>query len=261
MNSPIGRMTARHREITYTDWEKQADGTYVKVEKTVTLTKDEAKNLLDQLETSLDKADPRGNLEETESPYQLVEGRILVSGAEIEIPSNSNGENEDETTESTSLGESFDKFSELEEQIFMLKREIIRLSHLMDDMLPSVGQDVTYTTYEKTGELSYEAVEVTKTVNQEGLAEIIQNLYELEFSMRAHFGNKPPEPYSYGPGSVDIPGENEVIGKAVPEYSSASPAPSDNKEMDRPVQSDTLNENKESSDSQGKLGSEDNSIN
>ena len=71
------------REITYTDWEKQADGTFVKVEKTVTLTKDEAEDLLDQLETSIDEADSRGSSEGSESPFKLEVGSILVGEAKV----------------------------------------------------------------------------------------------------------------------------------------------------------------------------------
>ena len=71
------------REITYSDWEKQADGTYVKVEKTVTLTKEEAESLRDRLETRVDEADSRNSSVGSESPYQLVEGNILVGEADI----------------------------------------------------------------------------------------------------------------------------------------------------------------------------------
>ena len=79
------------REITISTWEEGADGTYVKVEKTVSLTKDEAESLLDKLEKSLDEADSRGSSEAADIPYQLVEGSLIVGEAEIsELVPNAN---------------------------------------------------------------------------------------------------------------------------------------------------------------------------
>jgi len=68
------------REITYNEWEKNEDGSYVKVEKTVTLTKDEAEDLLDQVEEVLEDSEGRRT---SETPYQLEEGSLLVGEAVI----------------------------------------------------------------------------------------------------------------------------------------------------------------------------------
>ncbi|MEE9599837.1 MAG: hypothetical protein V3V66_05185 [Anaerolineales bacterium] len=52
-----------------------------KWKKTVTLTKEEAEDLLNTMEKGLNEADSRGRTEGSESPYQLVEGNILVGEA------------------------------------------------------------------------------------------------------------------------------------------------------------------------------------
>lgn len=77
------------REITVTTWEEGEDSTYVKVEKTVTLTKEEAKNLLNSMEDMLeagsdqDASEANSEVTESEYSYHLVEGRILVGEAAL----------------------------------------------------------------------------------------------------------------------------------------------------------------------------------
>ena len=94
---PDGEM----REITYTSWEKNSDGSYVKREKTVTLTKDEAEALLNGMENLLTAVDSQANSEGTESgySYEMMEGRILVGEAEVIEPTGNAIEDDEEDGE------------------------------------------------------------------------------------------------------------------------------------------------------------------
>ena len=86
------------REITYSEWEEGENGTMVKVKITVTLTKDEAEALLEKMGEDQENKDSRGDSEGSKPPYQLAEGRILVSSRNMFIASDDSDEDDTDSS-------------------------------------------------------------------------------------------------------------------------------------------------------------------
>ncbi len=235
------------REITYNDWVKQADGSYVKVEITVKLTKEEAETLLDRMQENLSDRGPEGSssgstILEYADRFELDTGSILVDSADIPII-----QTDEVPSESSSQQEGVGGVNELIEQARMLENEIKRLLNVMKEMLPGVGQEVTYTTLEKTGELSFEPVEVTSTVNFDGLFEIIQELEHLQLSILVMVKSNTESYVSEqtGPGIAS----SENTPQLTYTGGNAGSGESNQPELGQPVKQQNLNSNQDSDDS------------
>lgn len=110
------------REITYTDWEKQADGTYVKVEKTEIMTKDQAENLMEKMEQNFQDTDERVIADEADVLYQLEEGSMVVGEAELDEFPLTIGDN-NESTQNYETKQYWTDLMSLIQDFFTMKSE------------------------------------------------------------------------------------------------------------------------------------------
>jgi hypothetical protein len=141
------------------------------------------------------------------------------------------------------------------EQTRMLDDEIDELLKTMETMVPGVGQEVTYTTLEKTGDYSYKEVEVTTTVNMDGLNELIQELDYLKMSILALVKNL-EDPYNAGPPGNVSTSSDSTVQKTYNESDTDSEKPTQG-EIQTPVNQQTLNSDQDSDDT-GKLSTGEN---
>jgi len=149
--------------------------------------------------------------------------------------------------ETESQSEGVGGVNELMEHAKMLENEAKRLENIIKEMLPGVSQIITYTTLEKTGENSFQAIEVTSTVDIAGLSEIIQELYQLQVSI-LWLAQKPESQFNDAqPGAVPSSGENSPR-QTYSEDSKDSGNPSQ-PVLGRPVKQQNINSNQDSDDS------------
>ena len=177
------------REITITTWEKGEDGTYVKVEKTVTISKEEARTLFENMEEGSENANVRGGSEEVETPYQLVEGTILVSEALIEsAPAITDGDEEQGDTSGRIefvkelLAKLNELGAELKEHRIILAKAREEISLLRDELSDwpdgDDTQTITYRDVEKQADDSFQIVDKTETMTKDQLENQIHSLEE-----------------------------------------------------------------------------------
>ncbi len=200
------------REITFNTWEKGEDGTMVKVEKTVTLTKEEAEDLLDTMEDRLSKDESRGGTESSDSIYQLNEGILVVGEAPVaELPLDLSdlmedlvldgeeiGETQEEVVETSDDQDDVDESDELRENyqqtINSINQQITSLQQIYQSLngepitlvvnlfFAEKQSDGTYTMVHQTTQVSYSSIPSLINMMLEKIYLINMELEDLEYS-------------------------------------------------------------------------------
>lgn len=200
------------REITFNTWEKGEDGTMVKVEKTVTLTKEEAEDLLDTMEDRLSKDESRGGTESSDSIYQLNKGILVVGEAPVaELPLDLSdlmedlvldgeeiGETQEEVVETSDDQDDVDESDELRENyqqtINSINQQITSLQQIYQSLngepitlvvnlfFAEKQSDGTYTMVHQTTQVSYSSIPSLINMMLEKIYLINMELEDLEYS-------------------------------------------------------------------------------
>jgi len=182
------------------------------VEKTVTLTKEEAEDLLDTMEDRLSKDESRGGTESSDSIYQLNKGILVVGEAPVaELPLDLSdlmedlvldgeeiGETQEEVVETSDDQDDVDESDELRENyqqtINSINQQITSLQQIYQSLngepitlvvnlfFAEKQSDGTYTMVHQTTQVSYSSIPSLINMMLEKIYLINMELEDLEYS-------------------------------------------------------------------------------